>query len=129
MALAAMKREFLEGKNLSFVLLLPSSNTGKSVLAGGFALLLFPSNLSSASIVGFLDSHVDLKGMVKKAAGTHETDQNFQLLLSSLPPPHRSLGTPGTGAGARDSSGGGACRRLLSVWGRRLMTAQTPRSI
>lgn len=67
-----MKREFLEGKNLSFVLLLPSSITAKSVLAGGFALLLFPSNLPCVPIVEFPDPNVDLKGMVKKETVSHE---------------------------------------------------------
>lgn len=65
-ALAAMKREFLEGKNLSFVLLLPSSVLGKSVLAGCFALFLFSSqicHLHQTVLIQIMDPKVMVKKM------------------------------------------------------------------
>lgn len=58
---AAVMREFLEGKNLSFVLLLPSSTRGKSAQAGSSAVLfLFNSNLSLVLAVTYLDSNVGM---------------------------------------------------------------------
>lgn len=56
---AAVMREFLEGKNLSFVLLLPSSIRGKSAQAGSSAILFFfNSNLSFVLAVKYLDSNM-----------------------------------------------------------------------
>lgn len=90
-----MKREFLEGKNLSFVLLLPSSITGKSVLAGGFAVSLVPSNLLFVPIVAFLDSHVDPEGTVKNLTVTHERIRFLLPLISPSSPLHNEAwGSP-----------------------------------
>lgn len=48
-SLAGAMREFLEGKNLSFVLLLPSSITGKSARAGSSMVFFFSPQICHSS--------------------------------------------------------------------------------
>ena len=57
----------------------------------------------------FLDSNVDLKGLVTRGAVTLDTDQTFWLFVPSLIPssPQQRLGKPRTGVGGEDFGGGG----------------------